>query len=610
MISLLTILNCQISLYTSNHMGESVVDYIYLFDVDKYVFVDDISKIDAAKHIVVAVNNKISIYSDKLLIIDMLFRLFDKYKCFMSVITLYPEPKTTSIKSVEDLLKLLCDLNVSYNPTTNPDMVEEMNKQMQNCIIKLKYVDNIQHIILLLYDKSGSTLNISPEAKQFVKYIANHKYQEFIQFTQKLDIFIGDSKTIIFKNDITDDDFINKIKNSDSVEFIVYKMLEIYAFKEKQEINNITLRIIDFFDIFLKIVKEKNDFKYTTLVNICKEWIFYLKLIFINSDTNFGQQINKTSVKHISFNKVKKMISSSNITDIKTIENKINHNHENILNSIKNIESVNSFYFSRYSLSGWKEEVEEKSCLGLVMSISIPDYSRSGKCFDDVWFNNTTKIFLSTSDYINTLNSNERFTGDPEKINFDNLVLPMYINKYHWMIAKCYLPLMLGLAVSGNICMYNTKFDNIYYLAMNKYFELFVNEENCESKIIYFKLWASIFRTSIELSKEKNYHKGMYKYCDKLLLINPKTVNFMVLFGQMASVGFFVQKNGTTDLEKFIVKNMESKKEASYLYLQLSVVTQLKKKLGGFKNMIKSIDENNGCFPKDCEDLVIEFTKK
>lgn len=594
--------------------------YFILFDTNKYFFIDNF-KMNESKCIIVVINNKIKLCSDKLMIIEMLFRLFKKNMCNITLITIFPKIAVNTISSISDLINIASNFIVCYE-LSNIDNIEINNKIFQ-IVIELKYANNISDITLICYD-SLHLLKISNEIKKNVKCVSNNNNAKFsLLLNDDFDCFEGNDKCIITKTQFDID--YNQTQNKDvkqvlNIEFLIYKLFEICIYtKNRNNIKNIVNLIFDIFNTFELFFTKVNCEKYLFLINILKEWIFCLKLMYKNNNSKFLIQ-NSSCFSHISVKNTKKIIKSLEIFNMKNIEDEINNNYNNLINQIANLKLENQFYFSKFSMGGWKEEFEEKSCLCLILAISVADYNKSGKTLNDVMFTNLTKNFVSALDYINVLNSYPNFSGDPINLGLDNLALPLFINKYHWTIARSYRMIMLSIAFTGNVNVYNSKFDNIYYLVMNQYFKLFIETENRDDKIIYFKIWTGVFRTSIELSKEKHYHKGILTYCNNLMKINIKNINLELLFGQLVSVGQVIKLNGDlNNFEKFIkslVKSIDptdSKKIKNFniLYLQLELISKLKNKLRGFKNLIKHIDQNNGSFSKFCETYVVNnFSSK
>lgn len=602
--------------------------YLCLFDIKKYLFLDNIS-INKSNCVILIVSNGINIYSDKLLIIDQIFRIFQNFMCQIIVVIIFPTMSVTTILSIKDLMIFLSNLNVAYKKYSEEDNDKildcDINIILINLINKLKFVNDVKNLMLI--NMASHIFKCEQNVKQLVKYVSSNDNLFESLKKQDFDVF---SKIYVDLAEINEN-----IKHIADIEILVYKLFEICVYtKNNKNIHNKNT-IIDIYDKFFIFFKKYDSSKFTMIINILNEWIRCLMLTTLNLGLELIRYDKQISFSNISVKNTNKIIKSTDLTDIKKLENQLSHVCTNLTNQLNQLNQLNQisqlskldnpFYFSKYSQSGWKEEIEEKNCLCLIMCVSLADYNKTGKIFNDVLFTNLTKSFISALDFINLMGletTTQNLNSDIN--NTDNTALPVYINKFHWTIAKHYIPLMLSMAIVGNINMYNQKFSNIYYLVMNEYFKFFIESDNSDELICRFKLWTCVFRTCIELSKEKHYHKGINKYCNDIIKninlnkLNSSDVNYPMILAQLTSCGIDniinisnMVDNKFKDFGELIKNNIllipAVKSKYKHLLIQSLLVSEFKKKVGGFKNLIKLIDQNGGLFPKIYEVFAINY---
>lgn len=584
--------------------------YTSFFDVSNILFPQKKMEINMSKCVCCVVNNSIKRYSDKVPIIDFLFKMFKKQLCVVYVITVYPTPRKDKISSIKELLNFLCNMNFVYNTD-----IEIQNDFISSLVTEIvcweTYVKNSAQSVLVTFDKH-TTIVINKDIKQmFTHVVPAHLSDTLISALYDEDFDIR--KVIVSKKNDN-----REIINSKSVCDLIFVLYGIFLFtyNKENEMNTILLAI-DIFDNFSKTFENIDTGKLVILVNFFSEWIYFNKLkCSSTSESIYLKHMDNLSITHISYKKFSRMISKLSITNIAELENKINHLCENFKVMSKNIISDNSFYYSKYSLGGWKEEIEEKSCLGVIMTIAPADYNRTGKWVDDVIFTSLTNIFVSAVDYVNILNSKNEFNGNPLSVNMENLLLPVYINKIHWNMSKCYIPMVLGMSLANNASMYTDKMKNLYFVVLVEYFFHMVSVTDCNERKMYFKLWISLLRTCAEISKENGYHKGFSKYCDNIISAKKnKTFPVNTIFGQIMSVGKTVSHTDLSPIVQKINAHIEKssdheKRKFKTIYSAIQLIFELKNRHCGFKNLLKIIDDSGGILPKVSEDFALEYISK
>jgi hypothetical protein len=157
-----------------------------------------------------------------------------------------------------------------------------------------------------------------------------------------------------------------------------------------------------------------------------------------------------------------------------------------------------------------------------------------------------------------------------------NMVLPLYINKYHWKISKEYIPIILGMMITNNISLYSQHMDNIYYSVLFEFTKNMFLQENIKWSQSWIQTWISIFRTCFQISFDKRYHKGFVKYMDKLN--NQKLGNkYNIMLGQIISTGYndinIVNKIFIDHVKKLVMTYLNESGNAEYKNLFIIMVT-------------------------------------
>jgi hypothetical protein len=308
-----------------------------------------------------------------------------------------------------------------------------------------------------------------------------------------------------------------------------------------------------------------------TVINVIKEWVYYLKTIEETNIEEIDNFLSKMTIGHISHKKYIR-VTNNFYSDMRYIEFRKNINEiiDTVIEKISDLDdddtsdSLDMFY-SMHSMTNWVDEIEEKSCIGVVINITVPNHCRSGKKIEDVKINHTTSTFMSVSDYISTLCSHENktFTGDLNNtkvvddpiLGSGNFVIPLFINKYHWKISQCYLPIVMGLGIANNVKLYTESMDLVYYSVLSAMTQkIFAKEQTNSSSI---QIWITILRTCMEISVQKRFHKGFDKHISNMLNIK-NYKEYSIVFGQMLSVAYVINDR-FFDVVEMVLENMIKK---------------------------------------------------
>lgn len=244
----------------------------------------------------------------------------------------------------------------------------------------------------------------------------------------------------------------------------------------------------------------------------------------------YHQRTKKISKKN-KFSKIYDKCILNNSKNIKTIDSEIDiaFNNNKIQKFIKkfegeqrkNFKKSNEVFYSLISISNWFEELQEKNIMGLLIKTSSSTIGKVGVNINCINIKNITTTILPI-DYLldssniyyekyNNLDYGESCYSmiSGNSIGEGNALMPLYISKEHWKITKPYFKPMIGIMVAQNPLMYNDKHIQFVFMLLfdmiNKTFDK--TKKNINEKWLYTLF--SLYRTCYEISKEKNYDKGI-----------------------------------------------------------------------------------------------------
>ena len=187
--------------------------------------------------------------------------------------------------------------------------------------------------------------------------------------------------------------------------------------------------------------------------------------------------------------------------------------------------------------SNWIEELEDNSSMGLLLKVSNNHSSMLGWTAD-VDIVNITNSFIPISTYYDVLdnfikNKNNKSTNINYRdiihgtaIGNGNCIIPLYINKDHWKLAKNDMDLVLGIIMAHNPFMYN-KYHVKFVFRLMTHFNYELISSNLNLKLISC-FWAT-FRTVAEISFDKKYNRGIKKLLKIISKILQKELQIMNL---------------------------------------------------------------------------------
>ena len=193
-----------------------------------------------------------------------------------------------------------------------------------------------------------------------------------------------------------------------------------------------------------------------------------------------------------------------------------------INNNNNNPEYNNScdIYNLLLSRTSWYDELQNGNIIGLLVNITTPKLAKLGIIMDKVNImeisnNLITLESLCEAQDIYKSNSNRYDDGRNDNLHaiygnalgIGNSILPLYINKMHWTLAKSQLKYCLGIAINQNPFDYYNKFYEVYPILLLKLINDMISNKNktTDKDIITFiqltitvnKILEDVFKFSI-----------------------------------------------------------------------------------------------------------------
>jgi len=295
--------------------------------------------------------------------------------------------------------------------------------------------------------------------------------------------------------------------------------------------------------------------------------------------------------------------------------------NDDILKDKKFIKSCDQI-MSVISLTNWYDEVLDGGAIGLVFQTNVTKFEKMGYelSFDH---KNITSTLLPIKDYLdvvynffgngNVTNLNDKNILYGNAVGNGNSMIPLYINRFHWKIARSYLEPLLGLTYAHNPSGYTKQHvKNVFLLCLEMAVWNFlpdrsdgtlqkhrsINDKWIQS---FFYIW----RTCVQLMKEQGYSRGIKKYIDNFML-DPKRrltkgiYDSITILSQLLCSEYELNEENETQLLTFILEEgIRRYMTKVYKPSHLNVVLENEETLLAFKceiekNMIPFLETLDG----------------
>jgi len=246
-------------------------------------------------------------------------------------------------------------------------------------------------------------------------------------------------------------------------------------------------------------------------------------------------------------------------------------------NFYDNHDNSDEYYFSEsrdficsvVTLSDWYDELKDGNSMGLVVKVNTNELLKMGIMID-LRIDSVTTTFMPVTDYLSSTikyfekdkwdtdndfgNLNNAKIVNDEILGEGNIVIPIYINKYHWTVSKILLKPILGLALAHNPFGYIKSYDSLIFKIFSEMLRMTFVNKNFKIHDKWARTLVIFSRTCAQLCFDHKYQRGLNKYIsnfinDPILRINKLAINFKNIISQTVSTGY---KFNNEELNKII----------------------------------------------------------
>jgi len=554
----------------------------------------------------------------------------------------------------------------------------------QNISQKTEYLDNIVNIIprdsieteLVIFSEIGHLDSI----KNFTKFIIQNKNISCMIISKYHNIQLVDQEGIVYISLDQNIEYVTVIKNHLPFKNMVFtkyihgKFTLPYILKNIDGIKNISSyskftnknikELLLAFEVMLihnePISNLKNLLKIETTVpeilaeikciirhipldDICKikaniditKILVKLSQRVLLKDKKYIKRL-KSSLKNKSYivneiENISKLLKTSKIKNF--IKNCENNNHITFKKACE-------FYYSIISCSNWFDELKDGSPMGLL--INLQPYHGTILGFSDKCFIKTVSLTIyPINDYFELLNS--KFNSEKHlnlyhniiegrAIGETNMILPLYINKYHWIIARKYYDITMGLSLTHNPLYFNKR-NRLYILSifMTMMRKTFYEENHNNGKWIQYLI--SVLRTCAEICFELKYNRGIRKHIVNYLK-SPKEFkhhdDYINVINQCIVTGYILEeiqikklidiiygkvmhciaKTNNISNENLILEYIkEDKKNLTSFYHMNGMMRKILNYYGSYSKFIKKMEQNFGLIDDELVEKLTDYIK-
>jgi hypothetical protein len=285
---------------------------------------------------------------------------------------------------------------------------------------------------------------------------------------------------------------------------------------------------------------------------------------------DYSKKLKCDLTKKQSKNKLKNRVDNNyQITnDLNTIDSIINESsmQQFLNNDDDKLTDSLTFIQSPITLSNWIEELSDGDCMGLAFNISTNHLSKLGIIGDlnilsTLTFMPVLDFLEYTIQYLETKslkNVNFKSIINGNAIGEINVVIPLYINEYHWKIANMYMKPMLGIILGNDPFAYDKSYHSLLFIILSSMLQQTlisdykINNKWTNTLLIYM-------RTCRQHCIDSKYNKGINNFVN-LIINDPKSriknfkITFQRIFGQCISIGHKLNNHQVSKLIQYFIE--------------------------------------------------------
>ena len=503
---------------------------------------------------------------------------------------------------------------------TNNSETYYLNNILTNCNIidNIIYKNNITIVDSNIHKIIGTNHEFNNNSSDVVMFIDNNlskpiklNFINYIKYT--LDGF-KDLEYIIDLKYSTKNNFKGQII---ALQNILVDYINNPIKINKDKFNLIKTKFIHTIKYYNYILFESDKIVLSEIISEIKSQFNNLQSDQIKFELDLIQPKNNLFVKSLSSIKpnIKNKLTKTFVKNIYKMNDMIDSNEEiiDISQDVKNdknfIKSL-EFYTSQVSLSNWYDEIESKSCLGLLINVSSEFSDKMGYTSESINVINITNTLMSPEQ----IYDGHKFYWDKylkldngkyqdniisgSVIGKGNSIIPLYINNFHWEYAQKYIEENISIALTQNPYIYKPIMIDLYSHVFLKFICNVLNDPSDKN----IKLFISIFVTMQKLNLDQI--KYLYNDYSQINNLRPVIASFFINYICNKIV---IDENGFNYYilqiqQELVRRNMKQiYKTKNFLKLSLNNSNQeniyTNEQLIDFKKLCPSLSDNSGEIP-------------
>lgn len=215
-------------------------------------------------------------------------------------------------------------------------------------------------------------------------------------------------------------------------------------------------------------------------------------------------------------------------------------------------------YMSVLSQTDWTEELENTSCMGLLVKVNTSELAKYGFNFSNAELETVNTSLIPTRELLHIIDWHREQNGYRENtpyiegmaIGAGNSVMPLYINNTHWKISSQYMKPMLGIMLINNPAGYTKSYAKFpFHILMCMISQTYRQPVNDK----WLNYLFALTRTCTQLAKQEKYDKGVRRlvrmYLDDPLFRTSELVSTpTVILGQILATGYIIKDSDFNNL--------------------------------------------------------------
>lgn len=232
--------------------------------------------------------------------------------------------------------------------------------------------------------------------------------------------------------------------------------------------------------------------------------------------------------------------------------------HDSIVSGA--FEESKDFISSLITLTNWYDDMCSGGAIGLAVKVTTDDLVKIG-VRRELKIDSVTTTFMPVLEYVESmlkyfdekpvhdygnLNSKNIITGNV--IGDGNIVIPLYVHKHHWNVAKILMKPMLGLGLSHNPFSYIKNYDSLVFSVYSEMLRMTLVDKEFKLNDKWTQTLSIFSRSTAQMCFDNGYHRGIVKHIsrytsDPKARVNKLIYDYSNIIGQSVSTGYLFPNN-------------------------------------------------------------------